>query len=252
MSKKKRIKFRHLSATGKLKRILKFVFGALIFLTLPTLLLFGFLYIKYNEPLPQGASGPEAEALATQMLDALNHDNYEATDFISWNYDNRHKFNWYKSQNRCEVVWAHFKVDLDLATPSQSKIFVADQVYKGEERQKYINKAIKYFNNDSFWLVAPYKVFDAGTTRHLVKTDDDKNALLVIYNEGGTTPGDAYLWYFDADGRPKSFQMWVDILPIGGLEATWNDWMTTSTGAQLPTAHRLLGMEFRVYNIATQ
>jgi hypothetical protein len=34
--------------------------------------------------------------------------------------------------------------------------------------------------------------------------------------------------------------MWVGILPIGGLEATWENWITTESGAQLPTAHKLL------------
>jgi len=34
--------------------------------------------------------------------------------------------------------------------------------------------------------------------------------------------------------------MWVDILPIGGLESSWTDWKTTESGAQLPTFHKLL------------
>jgi hypothetical protein len=39
--------------------------------------------------------------------------------------------------------------------------------------------------------------------------------------------------------------MWVDILPINGLEATWENWIVTESGAQLPTFHKLvfLGLE---------
>ena len=100
-------------------------------------------------------------------------------------------------------------------------------------------------NNDSFCLVAPYKVFDKGTERRLVKSKNNKEALLVTYTSGGSTPGDSYLWHLDDNGKPASFQMWVDILPIDGLEATWTDWTKTKSGAQLPTFHKLmvLGLE---------
>ena len=103
-----------------------------------------------------------------------------------------------------------------------------------------IEKAITYFNNDSFWLVAPYKVFDAGVERRLVKTQNNKDALLVTYTTGGSTPGDSYLWLLDDNGKPTAFKMWTSILPIQGLEASWSDWTITESGAQLPSFHKLL------------
>lgn len=252
MHKKKSKKFKHLSVTGKLKRLGKHIGGALIFLTLPTLLFYGFLYLKFNEPLPQGTEGEGADTVARTMLDALNHDAYNATDVIRWNYDNRHSYTWYKSENRCEVFWSHIKVDLDLNHKQKSKVYVAEQIYEGVEKKDYVNRALKFFNNDSFWVVAPYKVFDAGVTRKLVTTEDGNDALLVTYTKGGSTPGDSYLWHFEPDGRPKSFQMWVDILPIDGLEASWADWTTTTTGAILPTSHKLLVFEFGIFDIDTK
>ena len=104
--------------------------------------------------------------------------------------------------------------------------------------EELITKATNYFNNDSFWLVAPYKIFDKGTERRLITLKNGKKALLVSYTTGGTTPGDSYLWHLDENGKPKSFQMWVDILPINGLTATWSDWVTTESGAQLPNFHK--------------
>lgn len=88
--------------------------------------------------------------------------------------------------------------------------------------------------------MAPYKVFDSGVERRLVKTEENKDALLVTYTSGGSTPGDSYLWHLDDTGKPKSYQMWTQILPIEGLEATWENWTTTESGAQLPTFHKLL------------
>lgn len=225
---------------NKLKRILKIIGGIIIFFTLPSLLFFGFIYLKYNEDLPTGQQGAQADALATQMLQALNEEAYLNTDYIEWTFRRAHHYKWYKTDNTVEVSWDAITVILDLAHQDNSKVFAGQQEYNGTEKHDYIRKAETYFNNDSFWLVAPYKVFDTGTERRLVKTEDGEKALLVTYTSGGSTPGDSYLWHLDKTGKPKSYQMWVDILPIGGLEATWENWVTTESGAQLPTFHKLL------------
>ncbi|WP_179337847.1 hypothetical protein [Winogradskyella ludwigii] len=225
---------------SKLKKILKIIGGIIIFFTLPTLLLFGFMYLKYNEDLPTGQQGNAANQLATKMLKALNEEAYLNTDYLEWTFKGRHHYKWYKSDNNCEVSWDQITVILDLKNRDNSKVFVAKQDYNGIEKNDYIIKAEGYFNNDSFWLVAPYKVFDAGVERRIVTTKNNKDALLVTYTSGGSTPGDSYLWHLDAEGKPKSFQMWVDILPIKGLEATWENWLITESGAQLPTFHKFL------------
>jgi hypothetical protein len=228
---------------NKTKRILKIIGGIIIFLTLPTLLFFGFMYLKYNEELPTGQQGTEADQLATSMLNALNEEAYLNTDYLEWTFKGRLHYKWYKTDQTCEVSWDGMTVILDFGNPNNSKVFAGDQEYNGNEKQEYINKAQNYFNNDSFWLVAPYKVFDKGTERRLVTTKEGKKALLVTYTKGGSTPGDSYLWHLDENSKPKSFQMWVDILPIDGLEASWNHWTTTESGAKLPTTHKFLVFE---------
>jgi len=198
------------------------------------------MYLKYNEDLPIGKQGAKADQLATQMLQALNEDAYLSTDYLEWTFKGKHHYKWHKSDNKCEVYWDHFTVILDFKNLDNSKVFVIKKLYNGIEKQEYIQKAESYFNNDSFWLVAPYKVFDKGVERRLVTTKDNKDALLVTYTSGGTTPGDSYLWHLDDNGKPTSFQMWVDILPIEGIEATWENWVVTESGAHLPQFHKLL------------
>lgn len=234
---------------SKLRKVIKIIGGIITFFTLPTLLLFGFMYFKYNEDLPSGQQGPKADALATKMLEALDENAYINTDYLEWTFKGRHHYKWYKSDKTCEVYWGKFTVLLDFENKNNSKVFVAEQDYNGIEKQDYIDKAESYFNNDSFWLVAPYKVFDQGVERRLVKTEDYKDALLVTYTTGGSTPGDSYLWHLDDTGKPESFQMWVDILPINGLEATWEKWITTESGAQLPTFHKLLFLGLEMGNV---
>ena len=249
----KKIKpFSKLNTKQKVFRILKFIGGTIVFFTLPTLLLFGVLYLKYNEPLPQGTEGTKADLLANKMLKALNYEAYKNTDYIAWTFKGIHHYEWQKTEGKCEVRWKDFKVNLDLNNTDNSKVFIANQEYNGTDKQKLVKKARDYFNNDSFWLVAPYKVFDQGTERKLIKTEDNNDALLVTYTSGGTTPGDSYLWHLHDNGMPKSYQMWVDILPINGLEATWEDWITTDSGAKLSKSHKLLVLNIEISNLSTK
>lgn len=236
----------------KLKKILKIIVGVLVFLTLPSLLLFGFLYFKYNQPMPSGKTGVEADLLAQKMLNSLDYKAYENTDFIAFSFKNSHHYKWRKADNKCEVSWKNFKVNLNLNNPQESEVFVANNFYEGQDKEKLINKATSYFNNDTFWLIAPYKVFDEGTERRLVTTSAGKEALLITYTSGGSTPGDSYLWHLNEQGQPESFQMWVSILPIGGLEASWSDWTTCETRAQLPTFHKMLILGIELDNITCE
>lgn len=224
----------------KLKKIFKIIGGIVVFLTLPSLLLFVFLYLKYNEPLPQGEQGKAADELAKTMLEAMNYQAFQNTGYLEWRFKEMHHYKWNKADNICEVSWKHVKVILNLNNTAVSEVYIENNIYKGQDRQKLIKKANDYFNNDSFWLLAPYKVFDTGVERRIVTTENNKDALLVTYTSGGSTPGDSYLWHLDGDGKPTHFQMWVSILPIGGLEASWNDWTTCETGVQLPTFHKML------------
>lgn len=233
----------------KTKKIFKIITGIIIFFTLPSLLLFGFLYFKYNEHLPTGIQGEKADALAYNMLEALNHEAYKNTNIIEWTFKKRRHYKWDKGKNTCEVHWKEYKVHLDLNDYSKSKVYIHGFIIDSKLTDELIEKAINYFNNDSFWLVAPYKVFDNGVERRLVKTDANKDALLVTYTSGGSTPGDSYLWLLDDNNKPLAFKMWTSILPIDGLEASWSDWTTTESGAQLPTFHKLLVLGLEIEDI---
>jgi hypothetical protein len=233
----------------KTKKTFKIITGVIVFLTLPSILFFGIIFFKYNEDLPVGVQGPEADNLAYKMLDALDYEAYKNTNYIEWTFKNNHHYKWKKSSNTCSVFWEHHKVDLNLHNSALNKAYIHGFKVEGDIGDDLIKKAISYFDNDSFWLVAPYKVFDSGTERRLVTLKNGSKGLLVTFTKGGTTPGDSYLWMLNEKGIPESFKMWTSILPIQGLESSWSNWTMTESGAKLPTFHNILFFGVEITNI---
>lgn len=219
-----------------LKKLSK-ILGAIVLLTILSL---GILYFIYNKPLPQGTESSKADALAHKMMKAIHADAYSNTRFLEWSFSGgAHTYKWDKTNGIVKVTWKSNIVTLHLSNPNKSKVIVENKEINASERIALIEKATSYFNNDSFWLVAPFKVFDKGTKRSIVTLENGEEALLVSYSLVGTTPGDSYLWKLDANGFPESYRMWVKIIPIGGLEASWEEWKKMENGIFLPTKHKI-------------
>ncbi|WP_397447199.1 hypothetical protein [Polaribacter sp. R77954] len=213
-------------------------------------LFIGFFVVYYfinNEDLPKGKKGKEADALAIKMFNAIHHEAFENTEVLEWSFRAQNFYKWYKQKGIVEVKWDENKVILNTKDNSKSVIFINK---KKVDNPEILQKAIRYFNNDSFWLVAPYKIFDPGTERSIVNYEG-KDALLITYTSGGSTPGDSYLWILDDNYFPTSFKMWTSIIPIGGVSGSWSDWKNTEAGIKLPTKHTLslFGMEISMGNV---
>ena len=214
----------------------------------------GGLYYFYNTALPQGQQGVEADRLAKKMLDAMNYEAYQELNYIEWTFSRigrERTYKWYKNQGRCKVLWDSISVNLNFKAIEKSLVRVNGLVYTGEKKDVFIRAAEAKFNNDTFWLVAPYKLFDKGVERRLVRQHDGSEALLVTYTSGGNTPGDSYLWLLNKDYKPIAFQMWVSLLPIGGLKATWEQWEKTTNGAYLPRLHQLSVLDLEITGLKT-
>lgn len=226
-----------------MKKLFKIIGFAVLLLLVSTVVYF----LINNESLPLGKKGKEADALASKMLQAINNEAYKNTEIIEWNFTGNHYYKWKKKENIVEVSWDDNKVILHTTAPEKSVVYDNNLLV---ENQETIKQAIDLFNNDSFWVVAPYKIFDPGTERSIVNYEG-KEALLITYNSGGTTPGDSYLWILDETYMPVAFKMWTKIIPIGGVYATWDDWKTTESGIKLPKSHKLslFGLEVDITDL---
>ncbi len=207
-----------------MKKLLKII-GLIITVIILATALYCF---AINESLPKGIYGKEADELAEKMMSAIDKKAFDNTEILKWSFRDKHHYEWKKQEGLVNVSWDSILVTVNLNDYSKSI----------GASTKLIETAIKFFNNDSFWLIAPYKVFEDGIERSIVKVDG-KDALLIKYTSGGTTPGDSYLWILDENYAPVSFKMWTQIIPIGGVSATWNNLITADSGIKLPTSHTL-------------
>lgn len=93
------------------------------------------------------------------------------------------------------------------------------------ENNLLVRHAYTRFINDTYWMLAPLKVFDSGVNRTYLpdSSSEEVDALLVTFDEVGLTPNDRYYLYVDKEtGR---LDEWAYVLQ-GNQEAapSYYDW----------------------------
>jgi len=211
-----------------------------IIITLIVLGLIGYVtYLVIDEDLPQGEKGAKAEQLADKMLSAVNESAWHEIAIVKWDFAGKHHLVWDKDRHWAKVSWENYDVFIKL----DSKEGIAFAKGKKVEREEVLNQLLEdayaYWANDSFWLNPITKVRDAGTERRYVpQKDENLEGLLITYKSGGVTPGDSYLWLINKEtGMPEFVKMWVQIIPVGGVKFSWENWHTTSGGAKIAQTH---------------
>lgn len=216
-------------------------------LTLLVLALLGALLITLgvgraalSRPLPSGEPTAEADAAARALIAAVDGEAWARTGAVTWTFAGRHTHLWDRQRTMHQLVsdGGDTVVRYSLTT-MKGVATVKGEAAGPEKTEKLIQSAYAAWINDSFWLNPVVKAFDEGTVRIRVPLEEGGQGVMVQYREGGLTPGDSYLWIPGPDGRPKAWRMWVSIIPIGGLEASWEGWTQLSTGAWVSTSHKI-------------
>lgn len=208
----------------------------------------GFITIKIlSEDKPIGESGPRADVLAENVLKTINKAAYDTLPYMRWEFFRAgQKYFWDKKENKALIEFENYKVLFNL-NDMNAKCYREGTLLEGEEHESIKQKAWSNWCNDSFWMLAPFKLFDKGTERKIVKIDN-KEHLLIEYLSGGVTPGDSYLWMLDENNRPTGWKMWTSILPIKGLYNAWSGWQTYED-IQFSTKHDFFGKEVSMKNV---
>lgn len=79
-------------------------------------------------------------------------------------------------------------------------------------RDELLARAYRSFINDTYWLLAPVKVFDSGVTRTYVADSSDArhDVIRLTFQDVGLTPGDTY-WLF-VDKNTGRLARWTMVL----------------------------------------
>ena len=222
--------------------------GTRLAVALAVIVALAFLGLRLaDQPRPALDPSPEADELARRMMDAVNTDAWQQTGAVSWGFGGRQDHLWDRRRHFARVSWDETTVLLDLTSRKGVATENGNEV-QGTRLSELENAAWSHWCNDSFWLNPVAKLFDAGTSRGLVAGEDGPG-LLVQYDAGGVTPGDAYLWIVGDDGLPTAWKMWTQILPLGGVHASWDEWQTLSTGARVATLHQTKLFDLRLTDV---
>jgi hypothetical protein len=192
-----------------------------------------------SSPRPQAAPSAEADALARAVERAVRVDAWERTGAVRFTFMGQRSYLWDRTRSLVRVRQGDEEV---LLRGTWGRVWEGGRELRGKAARARTAAAYSMFLNDSFWMNPLAKLFDAGTSRALVALPGGGRGLLVTYASGGVTPGDSYLWELPPAGRgdtPVAWRMWVSVLPIRGLRATWERFVPLSTGARVATRHAL-------------
>ena len=124
--------------------------------------------------------------------------------------------------------------------------FVNGKPLEGEAGETLVKSSYARFINDSYWLLAPWKIFDPGV--HLAYEGEKPcpaggtcDILKLSFDEVGLTPKDVYWLWVTRDGR--QMVQWQYLL--GGAEGepttvAWKDWKKMN-GMSLAMDHPIAG-----------
>ena len=211
-----------------------------------------FILVKVvSEDRPESTPSKDADAMAESMLDALGKPAWDSLKLLKWTFRGTNHYVWDKQSNIAEISWGENRVLMDLNT-LKANAWTNGTTVADQQLNELKDKAWANWCNDSWWMFAPFKAFDPGTTRSIVEdVKHGKYGLMVTYDSGGVTPGDSYLWHLDENYLPIGYKMWVSILPVGGLYFTWEDWKAYEPGVMLASTRKGKIATLDLENVAT-
>ena len=208
----------------------------------------GIVYFFINQDIPKGSEGLAAEELCQRIEKQIGIDRWKSIAALSFVFHGAEHFRDNLRDYR-EVSWKEgndfYRVQYD---KKGNYLAYRNEVLRTDEDSKHIYlEAKKRHTNDFFWLQPFLQLRAPGAKLYFVQ----ERALLVHYESGGDTPGDTYLIITDAEAKPLRWQMWASILPIKGMEFSFEAWEKTKSGVSFSIEHSSSIFDIKITELET-
>lgn len=130
----------------------------------------------------------------------------------------------------------------------QGTVYRSGNEVTGDEAQPLLSTAYQRFINDTYWLLAPLKVFDEGVNRSYVadSSDAEHDVLHLTFGDVGLTPDDEYWLYVNTEtGQLDRWAFRLQSMPDDAQPAVfnWTDYVTLlAPGGEVHLAERHAGV----------
>jgi hypothetical protein len=187
-----------------------------------------------STPLPEGQQGAKPSTYR-QRVAAINQTAWDSTAAVSFSFKEITIISGTK-RNLVQVEWA-MKVLYNTQT-------IEGIAYEnGKNLPTLKNRCYKKGMTTSIMIHSGLSRLSNYEMLVLQVMQDNQEALLITYASGGSTPGDSYVWFVDQNYRPKAWRMWVSIIPVGGLETTWEKIENISNNLKLQNHKGLIDLK---------
>ena len=197
---------------------------------------------------PEGVAGVPAKYLKEKIYKATNIEAWKKTSAVAFTWDGigEHHYLWDRKRKLVEVSWDDMIIQYRQDKAYKGIVYIKKQrITDPPKIQKYIKKARKYFVNDAFWLNPIFHIDSPGTQEYKVS----EKKLLVHFSSGGFTPGDSYLFTLKENGLVEKMNMWVNVLPIKGIEVGFENYITSQTEVRLALDHKVGFLNIQIKNL---
>jgi hypothetical protein len=189
-------------------------------------------------PQPPPAKADRAATIARAVWDELGGDagwnraRYFRFDFIVEKGDKlvvRRAHYWDRFTGRYRVDGTGpngpYSVWFDVNTRRGDAFVGGKRVTDAAQAKAAVEKGYGAFINDTYWLLAPYKLRDPGVHLELAGAEGDRDILKLTFDNVGLTPKDVY-WLFVERSHHRVVG-WKYVLDGGSgppTEFSWSDW----------------------------
>jgi hypothetical protein len=154
-------------------------------------------------------SDPKAIAIADEVMEAMGgRKAWDNTQYLSWTFFGNRQHIWDKTNQRCRIYSPKDDLTVLINLKDQTgSVKKGSEIFTDQDSiAKYVDLGMKWWINDSYWLVMPFKLKDSGVTLKFVSKDTTQtgkltDVLQLTFEDVGVTPENKYLVYVDDSSR---------------------------------------------------